>query len=62
MKFFGGEALIFTKLFRGRPTFFRGRTSGEKPYLMEVLSECNFSKSSGVRRKNKSSTRGYGVP
>ena len=39
MKFVGGEALIFTKFFRG---------------------ECNFSQSSEVRRKGKSSTRGGG--
>ena len=37
MKFVGGEALIFTKFFRG---------------------ECNFSQSSEVRRKGKSSTSG----
>ena len=46
MKFFGGEALIFMKFFRDKPIFFRG--------------ECNFSQSSRVRRKGKSSTRGYG--
>ena len=27
MEFFGGEALIFTKFFRGKPKFFRGMTS-----------------------------------
>ena len=26
MEFFGGEALIFTKFFRGKPKFFRGMT------------------------------------
>ena len=46
MKFFGGEALIFMKFFRDKPIFFRG--------------ECYFSQSSRVRRKGKSSTRGYG--
>ena len=37
MKFVGGEALIFTKFFKG---------------------ECNFSQSSEVKRKGKSSTSG----
>ena len=26
MEFFGGEALIFTQFFRGKPIFFRGMT------------------------------------
>ena len=62
MEFFEGEAVIFTKFFRGKPIFFRGpkdaNSSRVTPYFMAVFrGECNFSQSSGVRRKGKSSTR-----
>ena len=50
MEFFGGEALIFTKFFRGRPIIFRGIS----PHFMEVFGdECNFSQSSRVRLEEK---------
>ena len=47
MEFFGGEALIFTRFFRGKPIFFRGMTQffRGKPIFY------------GVRRKGKSLTR-----
>ena len=51
MEFFGVEAFIFTKFFRGRPIFFRDipNSSEVNPYLMAVFrGECNFSQSSGV--------------
>ena len=52
MEFFGGEALIFTKFFRGTCIL-----QGVNLFFMEVFKgECNFSQSSGVRRKGKSST------
>ena len=50
MEFFGGEAFIFTKFFRGKPIFFRDITQffRGKPILMEVFrGECNFSQSAG---------------
>ena len=54
MEFFGGEALILTKFFRVDPY-----SSGVNPNFMEVFrGECNFSQSSGIRRKGKSSTGG----
>ena len=53
MEFFGSEALIFTKFFRGKPIFFTDMTQFSR-------GECNFSQSSGERRKGKSSTGGYG--
>ena len=57
MEFFEGEVLIFTKFFRVNQY-----SSGVNPYFMEVFrGECNFSQSSGVRRKGKSSTGGGGV-
>ena len=59
MEFFGGEALIFMKSSMCKPIFFRGMTQffRGKPYFMEMFrGECNFSQSSGVRRKGKSST------
>ena len=52
MEFFGGEAL------------FSQTSSGVKPYSFGgkpiFRGECNFSWSSGVRRKGKSSTGGLG--
>ena len=55
MEFFGG--VIFTKIFRVNPY-----ASKVSPYFMEVFrGECNFSQSSRVRRKGKSSTGGGGV-
>ena len=51
MEFFGVEAFIFTKFFRGRPIFFRDipNSSEVNPYLMAVFrGECNFGQSSGV--------------
>ena len=54
MEFFGGEALIFTKFFRCKPIFFTDMTQFFR-------GECNFSQSSGERRKVKSSTGGGGV-
>ena len=52
MEFFGCEALIFMELFRHKPIFFRGKPT----FFMEVfVGECNFSQSSVVRRKGKSS-------
>ena len=53
MEFFGGEALIFTKFFRGKPIFFTDMTQFFR-------GECNFSQSSGERKKVKSSTGGGG--
>ena len=51
MEFFGGEALIFTKFFRVDPY-----SSGVNTNVLEVFrGECNFSQSSVVRRKVKSS-------
>ena len=62
MEFFGVEATIFMKFFRGRPIFFRGKTH----IFKEVFKgECNLIiKSLEVRRQYKSSTgegrgRGY---
>ena len=52
MEFSECEALIFTEFFRRKPIFFRGKPT----FFMEVFgSECNFSQSSVVRRKGKSS-------
>ena len=52
MEFFGGEALIFTEFFRHKPIFFRGKPK----FFMEVFrGESNFSQSSVIRRKGKSS-------
>ena len=58
MEFFGCEALFFMELFRHKPIFFRGKPT----FFMEVFGgECNFSQSSVVRRKGKSSNgRGDG--
>ena len=54
MEFFGGEALIFTKFFRVHPY-----SSGVNRNVLEVFrGECNFSQSSGIRRKSKSSAGG----
>ena len=64
MEFFGGEALIFTKFFMGKPIFFRDMTQffRGKPIFMAVFTgECNFSQSSGVRRKGESSTGGVRI-
>ena len=56
MEFFSGEALIFTKFFRVDPY-----SSEVNPNFMEVFrGECNFSQSSGIRRKSKSSRGGGG--
>ena len=54
MEFFGGEALISTQFFRGKLIFFRGMTQFFR-------GECNFSQSSGVRRKGKSLTGGVWI-
>ena len=52
MEFFECEALLFTEFFRRKPIFFRGKPT----FFMEVFrGECNFSQSSVVRRKGKSS-------
>ena len=63
MEFFGVEATILMKFFRGRPIFFRGKTH----IFMEVFKgECNLIiESLEVRKQFKSSTgggrrRGYG--
>ena len=56
MEFFGGEALIFTKFFRVDPY-----SSGVNTNVLEVFrDECNFSQSSGIRRKSNSSAGGGG--
>ena len=52
MEFFGGEALTFMEFSRHKPILFRGKPT----VFMEVFrGECNFSQSSVVRRKGKSS-------
>ena len=48
MEFFGDDALIFTKLFQGRPMLFRGRPiifSGTTIFLTKThfRGKCNFS-------------------
>ena len=54
MEFFGREALIFTKFFRVDPY-----SSGVNTNVLEVFrGECNFSQSSEIRRKSKSSAGG----
>ena len=54
MEFFGGEALIFTKFFR-----VDSYSSGVNRNVLKVFrGECNFSQSSGIRRKSKSSAGG----
>ena len=56
MEFFGSEALIFTKFFR-----VDSYSSGVNTNVLEVFrGECNFSQSSGIRRKSKSSAGGGG--
>ena len=49
--------LTFTEFFRRKPIFFRGKPT----FFMEVFrGECNFSQSSVVRRKGKSSNGEWG--
>ena len=55
MEFFGG--VIFAKVFIGKPIFFRGKPT----FYGSLQGECNFSQSSVVRRKGKSSTGGVRI-
>ena len=48
MEFVAGEALIFTKFFRGQPIFFRGMTQffrGKHIFYGVFRGESNFSQS-----------------